>query len=130
MLSRCNRGSTDDDGDPFQFCLGNTPAGKRVRFDRVRTPHDDQVGVQDVLEGVGRCTGTEREREPCDRRSVADTGAVVDVVCQEPGTCPLLQRVAVLVDGTARTLETKGLRPALFGNFREFLDDQVQGLVP
>ena len=36
-------------------------AGKRVSFDRVRTPHNDKVRVQDILEGVGRCSGTKRE---------------------------------------------------------------------
>ena len=78
----------DDDRDPLLLCLHDAPAGKRVSLDCVGTPHDDQVRVQDILERVGCCTGTERERETCDGRSVADTGAVVDIVGQEPARAP------------------------------------------
>ena len=69
-----------DNRDALLLGLHDAPAGKRVGLDCIGTPHDDQVGVQDILERVGRCTGPEREREPCNGRSVADTCTVVNVV--------------------------------------------------
>ena len=120
----------DNDRDSLLLGLHDAAAGKRVGLDCVGTPHDDQVGVQDILERVGGCTGTERERETGNGRSVADTGTVVDVVGLEGNTGPLLQGVAVLVDGTARGLETEGLGAELVGGLLELLCDQVNGFVP
>ena len=128
---RCTEPRVNDDNrDALLLGLHDAAAGKRVGLDCIGTPHDDEVGVQDILERIGRCTGTEREREPGNGRSVADTGAVVDVVGLEADTCQLLQGVAVLVDGTARGLETEGLGTELVGGLLELLSNQVKGFVP
>ena len=102
----------DNDRDTLLLGLHDAAAGKRVCLHCVGAPHDDEVGVQDILERVGGGTGPEGEREPGNRRSVADTGAVVNIVGLEGNAGPLLQGIAVLVNGTARGMETEGLGAA------------------
>lgn len=71
----------------------------------------------------------ESER-PATGRAVADTCAVVNVIGLEGNAGPLLKGIAVLVDRTARSVETKGLGAALLVSFGELFYDQVNGFVP
>ncbi len=120
----------DDDLLACLLCLDEPAACERVRLNGVRPYQEDDVGVQEVLEGVRRGTRAEREREPCDGRPVADTRAVVDVVGLEGHPGEFLHDVAFLVRGPARNLEPEGLRPELFVGLLELRGDQVVGLIP
>jgi len=61
---------------------------------------------------------------------MADPGAVVHVVREEPDSGDFLHDVAFLVRRAAGDLEPEGLRPVLIGGLPEFLCHQVEGFIP
>ena len=120
----------DDDLLAGLLRLEDPACCERVRLDAVRADHEDDVGVLDILEGVRRGAGAEREREPRDGRSVADTRAVVDVVGLEGHPREFLHDVALFVRSPARDLEAEGVRPVLVADLRELRGDEIISLVP
>ena len=120
----------DDERLARLLCLENPAAGERVRLNRVCPDHEDEVRVREVLEGVRRGTGAEREREPRDGRPVADARAVVDVVGLKGHPREFLQGVALFVRRPARDLEAEGLRPELLVGLLELRGDETERLVP
>jgi hypothetical protein len=69
----------------------------RMRFARVRSPQDNQVGIFDLLIGARATACSENRRQTGDARSVSSTVTAVDVVAADNGACELLRQKVQLV---------------------------------
>ena len=101
----------------------------RMRFTRVRAPHDYEIGGFDFLVGNRSATCTKYCRQTDDRRSVSSSIARVDIVRPHDFPGESLRRIVHLV-GRLRTAEHS--ERSFTGRLRctKARNDSIEGLVP
>src|SRR5262249_14022809 len=112
------------------YALEHVVEEDRVRFARVGTPQDEQVGVFRLPIGAGATTSSEHRRQTDDARSVSSSVAAVDVVAAHHGPGELLGHVVHLVRGLRAAEHAERLSPVPLSGGREPGRRAVKGLVP
>jgi hypothetical protein len=80
---------------------------------RIGTDHDDDVRILHLIEGRRDRRGADAFQQSCDRGSVAEPRAMVDIVGAEAGPHQLLEQIGFFVRAFRRTEAREPLRALL-----------------
>ena len=102
----------------------------RVVHQRVGADQEDHFRMQHVAHRVGHGAGTDRFEQRSDRRSVAQAGAVVDVIGTEAGTHQLLEQIGLFVRALGRAETGQRVRALAVADLAQLAGGQRQRLFP
>jgi hypothetical protein len=112
---RCDRTARihNDQLRAIAHTLENVMEEDRVRFARVRSPQDDQVGLFGLLIRARAAARSENRRQTGDAGSVSGTVTAIDVVAADNGAREFLRQEIQLVRRFRAAEQTKSVGSAL-----------------
>ena len=129
------RGAARVDVDDAHAGPGFLGGGEALEEDRVaprevRADEDDEVGLLQILVGLGYGVGAEGALVAGDRGGHAEARIGVDVGRADEALHQLVGDVIVLGEDLAGDVEGDGIRAVLADGGAELLGDQIEGVVP
>ena len=102
----------------------------RMRFPRVRSPQQDDVGIFNLAIRTGPAARSEDRRQTGDAGGVSSPVAAINVVRTHDAANEFLRRIIQLVCGLRATEHAKIPRIVLRNGFAERHGDAFQGFIP
>ncbi len=102
----------------------------RVIDRRIGADHDDDFGVHRGRERRRHCAGIQAFHQGCDRRGVAQPGAVIDIVGAEAGAHQLLEQIRLFVGALGRTETGERFHALLVANLDQAPGRDIERLFP
>ena len=123
-------GVGDDYLRPIPGRLDYLQADYGMSLGGIGADDEKNIGVFNLIEGVGGRSAAKAGSEPGHGWGVTDPGAVVHIVGAEDGPGQLLHQVVLLVGAAGRGERTQGIRAVFLFDLSEPPGYHLQGLIP
>ena len=123
-------GIGDDYLCPISGCLDYLQADYGMGLGGIGADDEKNIGVFNLVEGVGGRSAAKAGRQPGHRWGMTDPGAVVHIIGAEDGSSQLLHQIVLLIGAAGGGERSQGIRAVFLFDLGEPPGHHLQGFIP